>query len=435
MKRWTFALAGLLGLGSSGVASAQDLITVFHRSWWRSDCPSCQPIPVYPAPTPVPAVTEPKKEVTPKTEEPKVAPPKIDFQPNFESPISAALGESSFAMAAPQMMGDFGGFCLRQTVFVPTTATANTTITIKGPIGTPLPPRQTTVLTPVEVCTPVAGRTGSNFKIGDDESPIPTDRVFVTYNYFNGLQGMSGFTPPSSQTTVFNLNRNVTSVTTTTVPGVFVPASRLDVHNEMFGVEKTFLGGDASVEIRVPLFQTGGNFDGGFNGDHFGDLTSVFKFALINEPETQVFSVGVALTFPTGPTIPGADGRNIDSVLIQPFMGYLRNFGSFYALAFTSIVAPSDGRDTDLLFNDLTLGYRLRPGNGVFTSVTPVFEVHVCTPLEHDRELTVPDTVSFTSGVHLGIGSRSTLSLGVNVPVTGPRPYDVEALAQINFRF
>ena len=43
--------------------------------------------------------------------------------------------------------------------------------------------------------------------------------------------------------------------------------------------------------------------------------------------------------------------------------------------------------------------------------------------------------VSFTAGATLGFGSRSFLNLGVNAPVTGPQPYVVEAIAQLNIRY
>src|SRR5262249_30928577 len=147
-----------------------------------------------------------------------------------------------------------------------------------------LPPVQRTVLVPVTICTPDAGRTGANFKIGDNESPIPTDRVFFTYNYFNNLQGMKGFTPvgvqTASSTTTGFLSSTVTNTATVTPP-VYAQPNRVDVQSETFGFEKTFLSGDASFELRVPIFQSTDSQDA-FNGDHWGDMTGIVKFALIN---------------------------------------------------------------------------------------------------------------------------------------------------------
>ena len=71
-------------------------------------------------------------------------------------------------------------------------------------------------------------------------------------------------------------------------------------------------------------------------------------------------------------------------------------------------------------------------------AVVATAEAHVNTPLNHrgaETGVQLPDTVSFTGGVHFGIGCRSLLTIGVNTPITGPQPYDFEAIAQINFIF
>jgi hypothetical protein len=441
LKRWSLGLAGLLSLGTAGASAqeVQEFAGIFHRRV-QPDCPNCRPTLMAPVPV-APQVVEPapkKVETPPAKVEPKIE-PKAFTEPTFESPISAALGESSFAMAAPQMMGDCGGsYCLRRTVFVPVslTTTTSTTVLIGDPTfrTTTAPPITSTGFAAASVCTPVASRAGSGIKIGDNDSPIPTDRVFFTYNYFNNMQGECGFVPASvTQVTTGNIQL---STTTTTAVAATVARERLDVNREIFGFEKTFLGGDASIELRVPIFQSSGETFGGFNGDHYGDMTLISKFALINDPG-RVFSVGLAVTLPTGPDIIDDAGRNINSVLWQPFIGFLRGAGDFYALGFSSIVVPSNSNDTTLLFNDLSLGYRLYRGDGGIRFVTPVIEGHLTTPLEnHDsRELSVPDIFSMTGGLHIGFGQRAILSIGVNVPLTGPRPYDVEALAQLNYHF
>jgi hypothetical protein len=43
--------------------------------------------------------------------------------------------------------------------------------------------------------------------------------------------------------------------------------------------------------------------------------------------------------------------------------------------------------------------------------------------------------VDLTAGAHLGLPWQSVLTLGVNTPVTGLRPYGVEAIVQFNYRF
>jgi hypothetical protein len=45
-----------------------------------------------------------------------------------------------------------------------------------------------------------------------------------------------------------------------------------------------------------------------------------------------------------------------------------------------------------------------------------------------------PDSVVLTGGVHLFVGS-GVLQVGVATPVTGPKLFDLEAIAQLNYRF
>jgi hypothetical protein len=254
--------------------------------------------------------------------------------------------------------------------------------------------------------------TAGAFKIAEGESPRPVDRVFFFYNFFN------------------NINASIGGATN----------SSLDLHREVFGFEKTFLEGDASIGVRVPFFQLAG--DPAADSSHFGDLSIIFKYALINDRRTgDVLSTGVVLTAPTGKSFVSAVDPDIHPWLFQPYVGYIYAMEDFYLQGFSSIVVPTDSRDATLLFNDAGIGYRLfsAPADEVITAVVPAFEVHVNTPLNHRGSHTepvgVPDWVDLTAGCHVGLYRHSTLSLGVCTPVTGPKPFEVEALAQFNFRF
>ena len=46
-----------------------------------------------------------------------------------------------------------------------------------------------------------------------------------------------------------------------------------------------------------------------------------------------------------------------------------------------------------------------------------------------------PDWVELTMGTTFELFRRSTLAVGIVTPVTGPKPYDLEVLAQLNLRF
>lgn len=66
----------------------------------------------------------------------------------------------------------------------------------------------------------------AGFKISENEFPRPLDRVFVTYNYYSDVAASGlAYGSPGSQ-----------------------------VHRQMTGGEKTFLNGNASIGIRIPIF-------------------------------------------------------------------------------------------------------------------------------------------------------------------------------------
>jgi hypothetical protein len=265
---------------------------------------------------------------------------------------------------------------------------------------------------------PVNALRGS-FKIGENESPRPTDRVYVAYNYFNDVNP------------------------TLRVPGLAVTS----VHRQTFGIEKTFLDGDASIGLRLPLLQLTGPSD--LDRGTVGDMSVILKFAWINNPldiaadgsliDGEVLSTGMVITVPTGGAAAfSAQQPEIHPTVIQPFVGGIATFGRTYAQFFSSLAVPTDDRDTTFFFNSVQLGYMLyyNPDARFVRSVMPLIELHVNTPLNNRGLYKVPigqsDIVGFTGGATIGLGSRSFLNIGANVPVTGPRPYAMEAMAHLN---
>jgi hypothetical protein len=317
-------------------------------------------------------------------------------------------------------------FTFRVTTNVPQTTTQTTTTQV--PIITVNPTNvQTTVRVPIA--------THGAFKIGENESPRPEDRIFFTYNFYSDATGpLSGLNVPRFDTFVTTINGNPTTISTF-IPGI---APRIDVHREVFGFEKTFFDGYASIGLRAPVIEEPGG--AAFGLSDFGDLTIVSKLALWRDiPTGDVFSVGLVLTAPTGPSIDTIAG-SIQSTLVQPFMGFVLSNGGFYVQGFSSVAVPTDSHDVILFFNDLSIGYQefLGRADQLIRSVGPAFEVHVTTPLNHRDALApiqVPDLVVLTEGVHIGIYNNSTLTLGLAEPVTGPRPFDIEAFVQFNLRF
>src|SRR5262249_26862584 len=310
-------------------------------------------------------------------------PPKIDLF--AQAPTMAGDFPTFFN---PNMMGDWPTIIARQTrVMLGTQTTVTTTTTI---IDFPLTTTTTkTVTTPLAqartVLVPVPTR--GSFKIADNESPMPRDRVFTYWNYYDrlGFPQTGANAPITTTTTTRGLNNQGDTVfTTTTVTTATPGAPRVSSNRETFGFEKTFLDGYASVELRAPLLQQG---DGGagFGADNFGDLTVIGKYAFILDRDTgNVFSGGLAITVPSGRSIPITAGSFHDT-LIQPFVGYLWNFDQFFIQGFHSVAVPTDARDVTLLFNDLGVNYWLYRGSPdrPLSSVVSAIEAHLTTPLNH----------------------------------------------------
>jgi hypothetical protein len=287
---------------------------------------------------------------------------------------------------------------------------------VAGPGGTPRPgigaPLRSAVILPW-----IRG-----FKIADNQSPQPQDRVFVTFNYFDNLEG--------------RINNRFNS-------GI----QDIQIYRETFGFEKTFLDRNASIGLRMPLNSiTATNAFPGFPGaSHtaIGDVTVFGKYVLCSDPTTgSLISSGLAVTAPTGPSTFGGTRSftGFHYTTFQPFIGYLWNRERWFAQGFIAIDTPTSTRDVTILYNDIGLGYylyRARRPNQFLTAVVPTFETHVSTPLNHSEfKLTdpasTPNVVDLTAGVTFQFGRRTRLSLGVCDPVTGPKPFTIEAIALLN---
>jgi len=283
---------------------------------------------------------------------------------------------------------------------------------------TVITPIFTTVTTPVfrpvpvpvyrDVQTILAGRY-SGIMITDNDSPRPTDRTYFGYSYYDGLGAAQN--PGFGDTTQ---------------------------NRQLFGFEKTLFGGDASIGLRMPYVQVAGPFGSG--GNAAGDLSILGKWALINNRETgDLLSVGMVLTTPTGGQAAlFPDGTQIPhSVLFQPWVGAVRTMGRGYLQNITNFIIPADSRDVYLFGTSFAMGYRLNDGSGVIPAITPTFETHVRIPM-NDRDpnglIYLQDQVNLTGGAHFR-WNRFTLSGAACVPVLNPRPWNIEALANLNYRF
>jgi hypothetical protein len=329
------------------------------------------------------------------------------------SPASGAVGErgsDAQASAAPQMLGDlisngFGSF---------RPSGRGTASTFRSAPGTYLPNGLISETNSLgtngssgssHYRTPLVSRSG--IKIAENESPRPIDRVFVTYNYFNNV--FSG------------------------------GAGDLNLHRGLIGFEKTFLDGDASIGMRLPFLQGTGAASGGTDG--FGDISLIGKYAFYNDVESgNLVSGGLVISAPTGLTARLYDGSELNSVLFQPWAGFILNVENFYTHGFTGVIIPTDSRDVTLYSIDLGVGYRLyqTDEDRLITAIIPTFEGHFNTPFSNAGPTDLvyfPEGVFLTGGVHFGLYNRAWFTLGAVIPVTGPQLYDVEFMGQLNVRF
>lgn len=267
------------------------------------------------------------------------------------------------------------------------------------------------------------------FKIGENQSPLPQDRLFYSFNFFADVNG--------------HLNQLFEA-----------PVANLRVYRQIFGLEKTFDEGKGSIGFRLPLntITADSAIQGRFNkpggtSTALGDLSFFTKYILKIDPETgSLISAGFVVTPPTGPNQFAGAGylESVHSTSLQPFLGYIWRQGDFYLHGFSALDVPSSVRDVTMIYNDVGIGYflyRRRAPKQFLTAVAPTFETHVNTPLTHRDAFNpndpagTPDVVNLTYGLNLEFYNQSVLTFGFVTPVTGPRPFDYEALLLFNVLF
>jgi hypothetical protein len=251
----------------------------------------------------------------------------------------------------------------------------------------------------------------SSFKISENESPRPLDRVFLVGNYYD------------------NVDR-----------ALLAPGATANVFREMIGFEKTFLQGDASIGVRLPYFQLTGA--PGLGETRIGDLSVLLKYAFVNNRATgNLFSGGLVVTAPTGPSLPLPGQSAVNPTIFQPWIGGIWNWKDLFVQNFTAVAIPTDARDVALFFKSIGVGYwlyRTDDPERFLRALAPQAELHLSTPLNHrgldSRPIGFPDTLDFTGGCYFFL-RRAVLGLGVGAPLTGPKPYDFQVTANLNYCF
>ena len=279
----------------------------------------------------------------------------------------------------------------------------------------------------------------SDVKIAEGESPRPMDRVFYKYNYFNNLEKTRWNVPTE-------------------------PIHNIDLFRNTFGMEKTFFDEKVSLGVRVPFntidaeskdFHLAQTSSGalvpsvsaeGFDTTQFGNLSVIAKAVLWENRQTgDLLSAGATLSFPTASSKKINPGMSI-LAFMQPFAGFIVNRGDLFVQGFTSITIPVASSESIVLFNDLGVGYYLyRNPAGMVSSVAPTLEIHFANPLRQadpnadqfgfKDDLKLHNEVNVTVGATTEFTNRATLGMGLVLPLAAPRPFDMELIAQLNYRF
>ena len=277
----------------------------------RESCVPCCPssmgtVVPYPSPSVTPS---PNPNVTPNPN--PAVDPALPSNINEAMTGTGARGDGEVGLSAPNIMGNLLGAGSSVAFFV---NRASGAVFVNGT-------GSTTVV---------------NTKVAENNSPIPADRVYFRYNYFNNAEAITGL---SSQPPFFDPSIQSGRQLSTT--------KKYDVNQFTFGVEKTFFDGLFSVEVRVPFSDTlshdlnlnYGNITGigladslpgaqpvnlpaglanpnanaqsflvnsnpsqtlGNSSTEFGDMTLIAK-AELYRTQTFLLSGGAALLVPTGP--------------------------------------------------------------------------------------------------------------------------------------
>ncbi len=301
---------------------------------------------------------------------------------------------------------------------------------------------------------PVAGG-DRRYKVTENTSPIPTDRFIFNYNFFaNPLTDANG---------------NV-----------------LDLHRYVFGLERTFLQGNASLEFRIP-FVNGVNSEqiadfGGPPNRHneFGNVSMTTKFLLTNSDGWSSTS-GLGIILPTADAVvltSPFEALNVEianeAYFLQPFFAVQRRPNQFCWINFLTqvdfaaqgntvtvtdtsssepvILSSEIYNDQHLLFLDLSMGRWLYQANRRATrhldGIAGIFELHYTTALNDtdvvaagdstEDTLSNPanrqDVLNATMGLRFLLNGHSTLTVSGVAPLSegDDRLFDGELSVQLS---
>jgi hypothetical protein len=264
-----------------------------------------------------------------------------------------------------------------------------------------------------------------NFKVSENQSPRPQDRVFFDFNYYN------------------NVNSAINTAERT-------PIDHMKAYTYMWGFEKTFDNGNGSIGLRLPLNSLTANSTDGSptpTSTALGNLDIIAKYILKQNYDTgSLITVGLELTPSTATSrFAGAPYvASLNTTYFQPFIAYLWKRDRFYVQGFSGLDVPVNNADVTLLYNDIGMGYfvyRDTDTRNFLTAIAPTFEVHANAALNHRNPYNTFDlaasanTCNLTYGLNLMFYGRSMLTAALVTPVSNPKPFDTELAVFFNYYF
>lgn len=306
----------------------------------------------------------------------------------------------------------------------------------------------------------IPGAGGSRpVKIAENDSPIPVDRVFFNYNHFHNVfefQEASLFPIPQLTT------------------------RQLPIDRYTLGFEKTFLGGNWSCELRLPLNGTVEAEGTAFavSGGNWGNLAVIVKSLLYDDGVLAV-GAGLGIDTPTGSRAEADIGDvqvtfENEAVHLLPYLGGIWSpTESLFFTGFLQVDVATGGNDVivsqfglpgqsaglfnsqNLLYVDAGVGYWLyqNPYADWMTGLAGVLEVHYTTALNDTDSVFFQgdgtfglisnpqnrfDVVNLTAGLNFLLGELSNLRVAGVAPLgdsADRRFFDAEVQVQFNQRF
>jgi hypothetical protein len=347
-----------------------------------------------------------------------------------------ALGSANmlgdlFGTRAPRVAvssASFSSSTFTTSTFSSTTFSGSTFFVTSTPVL--IPSFSTSSASTLFVPNPAGGGAVGLTKMSDGNNPLPRDRVFFDYDYFNNA--------PLSANGV-NVNR-------------FAP-----------GFEKAFFDGLASLQVIVPFASTLSsdiNADGPSNTSRaeLGDVYLALKGLLYRGDALNVCAgLGVDLPTADDTRVLTSDGTTVlrvrnDAVLLTPYFAYLLTpndrlfFQNWFQFVFDANGNPVEAQGglgglqnfgninlQSLLEIDAQLGYWLyRPGDGAgrLRGLAPFVELHYNSTMGgadvvQAGGFTVGpavghfDELNLTAGVVAQIGDHFQLAVGAAAPLRG----------------